>query len=499
MKNVEKNTGGAPFFTRNIQINAEAAQLISEHIARKYTLIPIGIKGKTIQVAMANPTDLKAIDDISVLTGMEIEPYAADAEQILIAIRQNLTIGKAENIVSEEEKKSIWCVEGSEYKQEDSPTIRLIDSLFKQAITEGASDIHWEPREHIFQVRFRLDGFLIKKSEIPIGFASSIAARLKLMAGIDVSERRLPQDGRMIISDLGKKIDIRVSTFPTVFGEKVVTRILDSDVAERPLANLGMQENIRLEVQKLLNKPHGLVLISGPTGSGKTTTLYALTRELPSDIYNIVSIEDPVEYRLKGVNQAQVQVKAGLDFAQGLRFILRQDPDIIMLGEIRDQETARIATAAALTGHLVISTIHTNNAAESLARLLDMQVEPYLLASAISGVLAQRLVRKLCVYCREPYEAAAPSHFRTENNMKEVYFRAVGCDKCNGTGFEGRTGIHEFLAYDPDIKELVLEKKSASIIEKAARDKGMKTLLEDGLLKARLGITSLEEVLRVAL
>lgn len=375
----------------------------------------------------------------------------------------------------------------------------MIDSLFKQAILEGASDIHWEPRESCFQVRFRLDGFLAKKSELPPGLAKSIAARLKLMAGIDVSERRLPQDGRMVISGTGKTIDVRVSTFPTVFGEKIVTRILDSEFAERSLADLGMQEKIKTEIQKLLKKPHGLVLVSGPTGSGKTTTLYALCKELPSDIYNIVSIEDPIEYRLKGVNQAQVQVKAGLGFAQGLRSILRQDPDIIMVGEIRDHETAKIATAAALTGHLVISTIHTNSAAETLARLLDMNVEPYMLASAVSGILAQRLVRKLCVHCRKPDQDLVLSAYSDEQSRgKEIFYRAVGCERCNGTGYEGRTGIYEFLSYDSQIKELVLEKRSSLLIEEAAKQKGMKTLLEDGMTKAKLGLTSLEEVFRVS-
>lgn len=483
-------------------LDISAVQMVSENLAIKYTLIPVRFEGEKLLVAMSDPMNICALDDISVHTGFQVKPLLAGAEEIKIAIRQHLTLAKS---IHETEKESapkeyrIWQVEDGEENgiNREASVVRLVDSFLGQAVMEGASDIHWEPKEKEFLVRFRVDGMLVKKSVLPSRISRSMAARLKIMAGMDVAERRIPQDGRIVLEINGKRIDVRASTFPTVYGEKVVTRILDSETAELSLAELGMREEVETGVRGLLRHPYGLILVSGPTGSGKTTTLYALLRELQSESLNIVSIEDPVEYRLAGVNQAQVNSRIGLDFARGLRAILRQDPDVIMVGEVRDRETAKIATAAALTGHLVFTTVHTNTASEALARLLDMDIEPYLVASAICGVIAQRLVRRLCPYCKEKHELSEEMRKILLNPDSAQIYRPKGCVKCRGTGYIGRIGVHEILPYNQCIKEMVLKKKSSAEIEEAAREAGMLSLKEDAVLKAEKGLTSLEEVFRI--
>lgn len=474
--------------------------VIPEEIARKYSLFPCGIEDGRLLVAMADPTDRKALDDVKLYSRYPVEPLLAGTEEIKVAIREAYTVKKSALENSTEARANInsWKVdEDSEYIQ-DAPVIRLVDSLLRQAVAENASDIHWEPREKIFQVKFRIDGLLEVKTTFPIGIANSVAARLKVMAGMDVTEKRIPQDGRIVLDLPDKRIDLRVSTLPTVYGEKIVTRILDEETASRTLAQLGMRSEVEEGVRRLLRQPYGLILISGPTGSGKTTTLYALLRELQGDTRNIVSIEDPVEYRLPGVNQSQVNPKMGLDFAGGLRAILRQDPDIIMVGEIRDKETAQMATAAALTGHLVLSTLHTNTAAEALARMLDMDIEPYLIAASVCGVLAQRLVRKLCPYCKA--EHPIPQELKQGFPWKgaRTLYRSTGCIHCRGTGYLGRIGVHEFLPYNQEIKELVLQKSSSVLLEKASRAAGMIDLREDALNKVIDGQTSWEEVMRLS-
>ncbi len=480
-------------------IDSTALSLISEELAWKHHCIPIGLNNGRLQVAMSDPMDSNALDDLRLYSGYQIEPLLADAEEIRIAIRECLTVSKTrlDKIEEHDYLVNAWKVDDySDYALE-APVISLVDSIFRQAILEKASDIHWEPKEENYIVRFRIDGGLEIKTILPVGIARSIAARLKVMAGLDVTERRIPQDGRIKLDHADKVIDIRVSTFATVCGEKVVTRILDDQTAGLSLAQLGMRQEVEEGVRSLLHQPHGLILISGPTGSGKTTTLYALLRELASDSLNIVSIEDPVEYRLQGVNQAQVNTKIGFDFAGGLRSILRQDPDIIMVGEIRDKETARMATAAALTGHLVLSTVHTNTAAEGFARMLDMEIEAYQIAASLCGIIAQRLVRRLCLHCRDPYHVPQEVQAAFGWQDRLMIYRPMGCSKCRGTGYHGRIGIHEFLPYNPIIKELVIQKSSSAQLEKAARKLGMLTLWEDGLSKVRQGYTSLEEVMRL--
>lgn len=470
--------------------------VVPEELARKYMLIPCGIEEGMLKVAMADPTDRKALDEVTLYSGYAVQPFLAEADDIQVAIREAYTVQKyVLDNPGVGGSVTGWKVDGeSEYGQE-APVIRLVDSLFRQAVKERASDIHWEPREKVFQVKFRIDGLLEAKTSFPTIIAASVAARIKVMAGMDVTERRIPQDGRIMLDLRDHRMDVRVSSFPTVYGEKIVTRLLDEETARLSLGQLGMRYDVEERVRKLLRRPYGLILVSGPTGSGKTTTLYALLRELQGETRNIVSIEDPVEYRLPGVNQAQVNSKIGLDFAGGLRAILRQDPDVIMVGEIRDKETARIATAAALTGHLVLSTVHTNTACEALARMLDMDIEPYLVAASVCGVLSQRLVRQLCPYCREAHPVPPEIQERFCWEDDKAYYRPKGCARCRGTGYLGRIGVHEFLPYNQEIKQLILQKSSSVLLEEASRASGMINLWEDALGKAREGLTSLEEVM----
>lgn len=476
----------------------EAFSLIPEDMARKYQALPFALKDGKLCVAMSDPTHRIALDDLSLYTGLSVEPYMAEAEQIKAGIRECYTISRSTSGYTTEPIRPVnaWKMQKDDAGQE-APVINIVDSFLMEAIAEKASDIHWEPTAQGLIIRFRVDGVLSVKATLPIEIARSIAARLKVMAGMDVTERRRPQDGRIMLELPYTTIDIRVSTFSTVYGEKVMTRILDMETAQRTLSQLGLREEVEAEVRSLLKRPYGLILATGPTGSGKTTTLYALLRELASDRLNIISIEDPVEYRIPGVNQSQVNVKAGLDFAGGLRAILRQDPDIIMVGEIRDRETAQIATAAALTGHLVLSTLHTNSASEALARLLDMGIEPYLVASAVCGIIAQRLVRRLCPHCARSRPLRAHEKMALQWNYGGLVAEAIGCSKCRGTGYSGRIGIHEFIPYNTVIKELILKKSGAAAIEQACRALSIPTLKEDGLHKAARGLTSLDEVIRL--
>ncbi len=486
-----------------VTIDHSIAQIVSEELARRHSLIPIELRSGVLRVAIADPTDLRALDDVQLYTGYKVEAVLAGIEEIRTAIGQFLTVGKSVAQLSKlqdssQEGQGVWTIDESttDYVGRDAPTIRLVDTLLDQAVVQGASDIHWEPQELDFIVRYRIDGVLSLKCRLSSGAARSVLSRLKVMAGLDISERRIPQGGRMSIEVRNRRIDLRVSTLPTVYGEKIVVRILDPETAKRSLDALGMRSQVEAGVRELLKRPHGLILVTGPTGSGKSTTLYALLRELRAETLNIVSIEDPVEYRLVGVNQVQVHGH-GLTFAKGLRSILRQDPDVIMIGEIRDEETARIAIAAALTGHLVLSTLHTNTAAQALTRLLDMGIEPYLLAAAVSGVLSQRLVRVLCQHCKKPYDlsTAEKQALRFETEI-EIFYLAQGCKACRGTGYSGRLGIHELLLYNQDIKQLVLAQGSSREIENSAINHGMFPLLQDGLSKVSQGLTSIEEVLR---
>ncbi len=491
-----------------VNIDPRVAGLIPEEMARRYTLIPYERRSGSLRIAMLDPTHERALRDVRMFTGLEIVPAFAKAEEIETAIRQYLTVEQsvarlAYNVDSVFEDSSIWSIESPEIAELDSqedeaPTLKFVYSVLHEAVIQGVSDIHWEPRKNKFVVRYRIDGKLIRKHDLSAKIARNIVSCLKVMAQMDVAERRFPQDGRMTYSAGLRRVDLRMSSMPTVYGEKIVVRILDPEMAQRSLNDLGMRPEVEVSVQALLKRPNGLLLVVGPTGSGKTTTLYALLRELNAEEQNIISIEEPVEYQLAGVNQVQVNLPAGLSFPVGLKHSLRQDPDVIMIGEIRDEETARIAITASLTGHLVLSTLHTNTAAEALARLIDMGVEPYLVASAISGVLSQRLVRRLCEHCKLQYKVSEAEKRALQLPTSIFYlYRGVGCPDCLGTGFRGRIGVHEFLLYNQEIKDLVLSVQNARDIEQQALVSGMLTVYDDGLLKVIQGLTTVEEVLRV--
>ena len=485
-----------------VRIDAEACQLVSEDIAQRNLLFPFQLQDGMLRVAMADPSSVRALEDVRLFTGLKVEPYLAQESEIRSAIRQHLVMPQSAARLADmshlAETPEAFAVEAGATAGEDAPTIRLVDSILEEAVRLGASDIHWEPQEKGFKIRFRVDGELALIASLPLQAARSVVSRLKTMAKMDVAERRLPQDGRFAIDLSERRIDLRVSTLPTVVGEKAVIRILDPETAERSLSTLGMRPDVEDGLRHLLQEPHGLILVTGPTGSGKTTTLYALLREVQREAINIVSIEDPVEYRLPGVVQVQVNVRTGLTFAHGLRAILRQDPDVILIGEIRDEATARIATTAALTGHLVFSTLHTNTAAEAITRLIDMGLEPYLLADALNGVLSQRLVRVLCPYCKRPAQGEAKHLMADGDSAESLFYEARGCSHCRGTGYMGRVGVHEFLPYHENIRQLVLNRQGSKSIENEARKAGMLTLWEDGMMKAQRGLTSLEEVLHVA-
>lgn len=481
-----------------VEVDPVIARLLPEEMSLRYILIPFKLCENRLFVSMADPGNLQVMDNIRVLTGYSVEPFLADSKEIKATIRKYVTV---ENSIAQlASNQKALHLESSEFERlesqdDDAPTVRLVDSLLIDAVALGASDVHWEPQEDQFIVRYRLDGQLETRQKFPLEVTQNVTARLKVMSHMDVAEKRLPQDGRTELTVAGQRIDLRFSSLPTVYGEKVVVRLLNQDTAKRTLQQLGMSLEVEERMRCLLKQPHGIVLVVGPTGSGKTTTLYALLQELTSEKLNIVSIEDPVEYRVPGVVHVQVKPSIGLTFAAGLRAILRQDPDVIMIGEIRDEETARIAIAAALTGHLVLSTLHTNTAAEALTRLMDMRIEPYLLGGAIRGVLSQRLVRKLCEECKEPYLLSdiEKASLRLDKSFGEI-FRAKGCTHCRGTGYSGRMGIHELLLYDSTIKDLVLARKSALDLERSALNLGMIPLSQDGLEKVRLGLTTLEEV-----
>ncbi|NNE38362.1 MAG: type II secretion system ATPase GspE, partial [Gammaproteobacteria bacterium] len=383
--------------------------------------------------------------------------------------------------------------------QDDAPIIKLLNAVLTQAIEEGASDVHIEPLETQVVIRYRVDGVLRDVIEPPVGLAGRIAARIKVMARLNIAERRVPQDGRMSLRLAGRLIDIRVSTLPTYYGERVVMRILEKDAGPLTLEQIGMSDDLSRQLRKLIRSPHGIFLVTGPTGSGKTTTLYAALQEVRSPGVNIITIEDPVEYDLDGVGQTPVNVKTGMTFARGLRAILRQDPDVIMVGEVRDLETAEVSVQASLTGHLVFSTLHTNDAVGSVTRLMDMGVEPYLVASSLLGVMAQRLVRKLCLECRLE-QFADEGEKQLLGKVKEadvMIYYPKGCEHCAYTGYRGRTGIYEFMLINEQIQHLIHDFEGESSLRKISRESGMRTLREDGVGKVLTGITSLEEVLRV--
>jgi general secretion pathway protein E len=471
--------------------------------ARANNVLPLQESDGKLQVATGDPSNLAVLDELRGLFGLPLEIVLVPPHAVLEAINHlySRVTGSAQDVVQELEGEDLTTIatELSEPRDlldltDEAPVIRLLNSILFQAVKERASDIHIEPYEREVEVRFRIDGILYKILSPPKVVQEAIISRVKIMSGLNIAERRLPQDGRIRVVVAGRDVDIRVSLIPTFYGERVVLRLLDKKKGLISLEDMGLSVSGVKAMERLLGRSNGIILVTGPTGSGKSTTLYAALNRLNSPDKNIITIEDPIEYQLKGVGQIQVNPKIDLTFANGLRSILRQDPDIIMVGEIRDAVTAEIAIQASLTGHLVLSTLHTNDSSTAVTRLIDMGIEPFLVASSLSAILAQRLVRVICPNCREEYSSDREYPGIT---LPPVLYRGAGCEACFGLGTLGRTGIYELLLVDPEICSMIIKQTPAGVIKEYAVSKGMKTLREDGLLKVAAGITTIEEVLRV--
>ena len=485
-------------------IDATATVLLPEALSRRYRAIPIGERDGRLLVAMSDPANVYALDDIRTITGREVQPVVATANDVEQAIQK---FAGMDSQVEAMATIAAEAVEGDtpenlEEALEDAPIVKLVNAIMTQAVGDRASDVHLEPAEHNVRIRFRVDGVLHEVMHSPKNIQGGLISRLKVMADLNIAEKRVPQDGRISMKVGGRALDLRLATLPTVYGEKVVIRILDKSSALLALEDLGFLEDSYKRFAESFKKPYGALLVTGPTGSGKSTTMYSTLNILNEEAKNIITVEDPVEYRLAGVNQIQVNPKAGLTFASALRSILRADPDIVLIGEIRDRETAVIAIEAALTGHLVLSSLHTNDAPSAITRLVEMDVETFLVASAIDAVVAQRLARKLCERCRAGYRpeqaelAAAGYPDWLWPEIPEL-FKAQGCAACANTGYRGRIGLYEVMQMSEEIERLTVERSSAETIRAVAVQQGMMTLREDGLEKARMGITSLDEVARV--
>jgi len=492
---------------------------IPEHVARHYQVVPIAEKDNKLIVAMIDPEDREAIEFVRKKTGQELDLRIctqADLNHILDQYSgvsgelKKIVESVSEDEVAEPNKKEDAQ---TKIKEEEivasAPAAKIIQSLINRAVREGASDIHIEPTEEEIVVRFRLDGVLQKIITLPLEILASIVSRIKILSGMKIDETRLPQDGRFQITLDQAEVDFRVATFPTVNGEKVVMRILDKSAGILSLEQLGLRGTAFSKIEANIRRPHGMILVTGPTGSGKTTTLYAVLQKLMSTTVNIVTLEDPVEYRIPTINQAQVKAEIGFTFANGLRSILRQDPNVIMIGEIRDYETADMAVHSALTGHIVLSTLHTNNAAGAVPRLIDMKIEPFLINSSVNAIVAQRLCRRICEDCREPFQVDPANLAEAEREIKALpaqekqpgkiqFFHGKGCSTCSNTGYKGRVGIYEIFELTDDLKILVAKRASGTELAAQAVKNGMVTMRQDGILKAVDGITTLDEVWRVS-
>jgi type IV pilus assembly protein PilB len=496
------------------EIDPEIVKLIPEDVAQKYQVLPISRTGSTLVVAMADPSNIFAIDDIKFLTGYNVEPLVASDAAIKNAIEKYYETPEMglEGVLTEFDEGEMEVVREEEEVDltdlkkavEDAPVVKLVNLILTDAIKRGASDIHIEPYEKSFRVRYRIDGLLMEVMKPPIKLKSAIVSRIKIMSNLDIAERRLPQDGRIKLK-LGKnkEMDYRVSVLPTLFGEKVVLRLLDKSNLQLDMTKLGFEEKALKDFMGAIHKPWGIVLVTGPTGSGKTTTLYSALSELNKITENISTAEDPVEFNLMGINQVQMHEDIGLNFAASLRSFLRQDPDIIMVGEIRDYETAEIAIKAALTGHLVLSTLHTNDAPSTVNRLLNMGIEPFLVASSCNLILAQRLARKICKDCKAkisiPEKALLDLGVAPAEAKKMDVWKGNGCATCGGTGYKGRIALYEVMSFTESVKEMVLNGASSAEIKRAAIKDGMKTLRMSGITKVGEGVTSIEEIMRVTM
>lgn len=493
-------------------VEPEAIELIPERLAEKLRILPISVDRKVLHVAMADPLNLDAISELRFASDRHVKPTVSTLKEIKNGVRryyhlaeplqeilETMSIGHIELVA--ENMETAQDVDEAVKKGTSPPIIRMVNSLLYHATESRASDIHIEPREKAVLIRERVDGMLVDVLEFPKWVQGAVTSRVKILSRMDISEKRVPQDGRIKIKIEKREVDLRISTLPVHYGEKIVIRILDTGATVLRLEELGLTDRDYSRVKGLLAKPKGIVLVTGPTGSGKSSTLYAAINHIMNEAINIITLEDPIEYDLPAVNQVAVNEKTGLTFAYGLRSILRQDPDVIMVGEMRDLETANIAVQASLTGHLVFSTLHTNTAVASLTRLRNMGVQPYLLASSINGIIAQRLVRRLCNRCKEPYEPSAEDlvniGFSERDHEDFIPYKGSGCDACNKTGYKGRMVVLETLVCTPRVRELIVDNASEEDILKESLNAGMRYMLEDGIEKVKLGLTSIEELLRV--
>jgi type IV pilus assembly protein PilB len=494
-------------------VDRAAAQTIPTHVLERAVAIPYKLEGNVLHVAVADPTNVQAVDELRIATRHTLEIAVAPAEDIEVELRRIVRATEAweraalveDELVDDDEDEEGEDLEADDGVS-DAPLVRLVNSIILQAAEDGASDLHFDPQDDALVVRLRVDGVLHEVQRIPKRLAPGVTTRLKVLAKLDIAERRKPQDGRISLNAkaAGRLLDIRVAVLPTVEGEGVVMRLLDKSKRAPTLTELGLSDEMRAQFEEIIRQPTGALLVTGPTGSGKSTTLYAALTEMNRPEINIITVEDPVEYRLQGLNQVQVNPKAGLTFATSLRSILRSDPDVVMVGEIRDAETAKISIEAALTGHFVLSTLHTNDAPSVLTRLNEMGVEPFLTGSAVTAVLAQRLVRKLCTHCCEMYMATRQEMLDARFTAEQAaaadgvgLYRKKGCPRCNQTGYKGRVGVYQLMTMSEDISRLASQHASREDIERAALEEGMKMLWDDGLAKVTSGLTSLEELARV--
>ncbi len=485
-----------------VDISMDCIDLVPGEVATKFQVLPISRRGRVMLMAMANPSNIFAIDDIKFITGLDVQPVVAGEIGIKKSIDKFYATTDSLASIMEGLEDDIELVEDDDdddisgQEGQNAPVVKLVNTLLAEAVKVGASDIHIEPYEKNMRVRYRVDGVLTEVMEPPIKLKNAVISRLKIMSELDIAERRIPQDGRIKLKIGAKKVDLRVSTLPCIYGEKVVMRILDKGNLNLDLADFGMEQKAIDDVYKAIAAPFGMVLVTGPTGSGKTTTLYSCLSKLNSPETNIMTAEDPVEYNIDGINQVQVRDEVGLTFAAALKAFLRQDPNIVMVGEIRDLETGGIATKAALTGHLVLSTLHTNDAPSTINRMIDMGIEPFLVASSTVLIMAQRLVRRICKNCKEEVMLSDDALKDVGMEPGSPTFRGKGCDKCGGTGYAGRQGLYEVMPITPELRELILDRASTTEIRHLARRQGMLTLRDDGLIKVKKGITTIEEVLR---
>lgn len=492
---------------QNVVITEDIISLVPANILEKYKIIPFEYAQdnlNVLRVAMTNPTDLAAIDDITLITNLQVEPVVATVRSIMMALDKY--IGNAEvNSALEEyakEKESLMAEQEDMYSEDvnNSPIVQLVKNLIEQAVRQRSSDIHIEPMERQVRIRYRIDGSLYEKATYSIRLLPAMVARIKIIGGMDIAEKRKPQDGRITQIVDRQEFDIRVSILPTVYGEKIVMRLTSKNALTRSKSQLGLKDRDLKKFDHILSNPHGILLVTGPTGSGKSTTLYTALSELNKEDVNIITVEDPVEANIDGINQVQVNNKADLTFASALRSILRQDPDIIMIGEIRDQETASIAVQASITGHLVVSTLHTNSAASTITRLTDMGLEPYLIADATVGVIAQRLVRRLCPECKKPKKADADDLelLGLEQGGDVTIYEPCGCAKCDGTGFKGRIGVYEIMEVTQPLKSIISKNGDVEAIKDKALEEGMNTLRMSATEYVMEGITSVSEMIKVS-